>query len=36
MIVRKRLTGLFLWLAVMGGGILLGAKTFDTVVLAGA
>lgn len=33
---REHLTRFFLWLAVIGGGILLGAKVFDTVVLAGA
>jgi len=31
-----RLTRIFLWLSVVGGGFLLGAKVFDTVVLAGA
>jgi len=31
-----RLTRILLWLSVIGGGFLLGAKVFDTVVLAGA
>jgi hypothetical protein len=33
---RERLTRAFLWLAVLVGGPLLGAKLFDLVVLAGA
>jgi len=31
-----RLTRIFLWLSIISGGFLLGAKVFDTVVLAGA
>lgn len=33
---RQRITRAFLWLAVLAGGPLLGAKLFDLVVLAGA
>ncbi len=33
---RKSLTRFFLWIAVLAGGPLLGAKVFDLVVLAGA
>ena len=36
MISRQRVTRAFLWLAVLVGGPLLGAKLFDLVVLAGA
>ena len=36
MTLSHRLTRVFLWLSVIGGGFLLGAKVFDTVVLAGA
>ena len=34
--VNERATKAFLWLAVLVGGPLLGAKLFDLVVLAGA
>lgn len=34
--LRKRLTRIFLWVSIIGGGFLVGAKVFDTVVLAGA
>ncbi|MEH3105082.1 MAG: hypothetical protein PGN12_14430 [Sphingomonas phyllosphaerae] len=33
---RRGITRAFLWLAVLAGGPLLGAKLFDLVVLAGA
>ena len=33
---RARLTRIFLWVAVLCWGILLGAKLFDLLVLAGA
>ncbi len=36
MAVAKRLARAFLWVSVLAGGILLGAKIFDLVVLAGA
>ncbi|ESQ81783.1 hypothetical protein AEAC466_20385 [Asticcacaulis sp. AC466] len=36
MTLSHRLTRIFLWVSVIGGGFLLGAKVFDTVVLAGA
>ena len=36
MITRERLTKSLLWLAVLVGGPLLGAKLFDLLVLAGA
>ena len=34
--MARRLTRAFLWVSVLAGGILLGAKIFDLVVLAGA